>query len=154
MMRRHGGKESQRRRSGLTRRHRLRFRFGEADGWSLQALDLPSSAPRTHTSRHHATLSPDGPPSYLYPYLVRRGLNPHAEPHLGESFHEPGQCKDRVVDPSSLTQFGSESLPTLALLTFLVLQFLFNIVRFLPVQSLKLWVDRSRFLWKTLLDVS
>jgi hypothetical protein len=61
---------------------------------------------------------------------------------------------NRLAHLSCLTQFGAESLPTLALLTFLVLQFLFNIVRFLPLQSLRLWVDRSRSLWKILLDVS
>ena len=120
----------------------------------MPGLDLPSSAPRpslTHTYHHAALLSPDRPASYLYAYLVRYRLNQHAETHLGQFFHE---TNNRVVDPSCLTQLGSESLPTLALLTFLVLQFLFNIVRFLPGQSLKLWVDRSRFLWKILLDVS
>ena len=54
------------------------------------------------------------------------------------------------LDPTwLLTMPPSSSM--FALLTFLILQFLF---RFLPGQSLKLWVDRSRFLWKFLLDVS
>ena len=137
----------------LARHHR----FGEADRPSLRGLDLPSSAPRsslTHTYHHATLVSPDPPPNYLYAFLVRRRVNPHAETHLGQSFQHIPKRYNRVADPYCLIQFGSESLPTLALFTFLVLQFLFNIVRFLPGQSFKLWIDRSRFLWKFLLDVS
>ena len=99
-------------------------------------------------------MPPSSRQQIVRPATYIRSLSVAASTHMQKLIWvSPLATMVQVADRSCLTQFGSESLPTLALLTFLVLQFLFNIVRFLPGQSLKLWVDRCRLLWKILLDV-
>ncbi|KAG8770762.1 hypothetical protein FRC15_003919 [Serendipita sp. 397] len=47
---------------------------------------------------------------------------------------------------------ASDSVPTLTLLSFVVIQFLLNIVHYIPAMSFKKWADRSRLVLKSLLD--
>src|SRR5258706_1048123 len=42
--------------------------------------------------------APDPPPNYLLAFLVRRRVNPHAETHLGQSFHDI-----RIASPTFLS---------------------------------------------------
>ena len=60
----------------------------------------------------------------------------------------------RLSDPDMNPQFASDNVPTVTLLTFVVIQFVLNILHYIPAKYWKLWVDRTRFVLKTLLDVS
>jgi len=60
----------------------------------------------------------------------------------------------RLSDPELNPQFASDNVPTVTLLTFVVIQFVLNILHYIPAKYWRLWVDRTRFVLKTLLDVS
>ncbi|PVG01613.1 hypothetical protein CPB86DRAFT_781412 [Serendipita vermifera] len=49
-------------------------------------------------------------------------------------------------------ELASDVVPTLTLFTFVVVQFVLNVLRYIPAKYWKRWVDRTRLILKTLLD--
>lgn len=54
----------------------------------------------------------------------------------------------------TILKFTSDHLPTVTLLAFVAIQFILNILHYIPAKYWQNWVDRTRIVLKTLLDVS